>query len=253
MRQFFGIAVIILAFITTAPASWAGSGNYNVRKVEFQPSFEFNDLKKQGNPVERTVKKPAPPVSTEKPVPVKKRPVKGVEKTKKRKKGQSRHEQSFFDDLEKELAEKPVKTALAEPEDTEGEDDDLASQPRPESGNLAELAMSYIGTPYVYGGSTPEEGFDCSGFISYLLKKVGKSVLPHNAREMAGMGKEVELNELREGDLVFFNTLGAEFSHVGVYIGNDKFVHANRSSGSVRVATLSSQYFMERFNGARRI
>lgn len=111
-------------------------------------------------------------------------------------------------------------------------------------------ASKVMGTPYVMGG-TSTRGFDCSGFTRYVYKKMHKT-LPRTARQQAHIGKAVYKGNLSIGDLVFFNTLGYGISHVGIYIGNNKFIHAASSSG-VTVSSLSESYYKKRYVTARRV
>ena len=120
------------------------------------------------------------------------------------------------------------------------------------SGDLMREALSYRGTPYRYGGSS-RGGFDCSGFTSYLYNKRGSS-LPHTASGQFQRGQHVGKGAMKPGDLVFFQTVTKGISHVGVYLGNGKFVHSSsRRSGGVRVDSLDSGYYNNRFRGARRV
>jgi cell wall-associated NlpC family hydrolase len=112
-------------------------------------------------------------------------------------------------------------------------------------------ALGYLGTRYRYGASGAR-GFDCSGFTSYIYRQHGIS-LPHNSAAQYRVGKPVSRSELRPGDLVFFRTRGSRISHVGIYIGNGKFVHASSARGRVRVDTITSGYYHQRYVGARRI
>jgi cell wall-associated NlpC family hydrolase len=112
-------------------------------------------------------------------------------------------------------------------------------------------ALGYLGARYCYGGSG-SRGFDCSGFTSYIYRQHGIS-LPHNSAAQYRVGKPVSRSELRPGDLVFFRTRGNRISHVGIYIGNGKFVHASSARGRVRIDTLTSGYYHQRYVGARRI
>ena len=112
-------------------------------------------------------------------------------------------------------------------------------------------ALGYLGTRYRYGASGAR-GFDCSGFTSYIYRQHGIS-LPHNSAAQYRVGKPVSRSELRPGDLVFFRTRGRRISHVGIYIGNGKFVHASSARGRVRIDTLTSGYYHQRYVGARRI
>ena len=106
-------------------------------------------------------------------------------------------------------------------------------------------ALSLTGTHYQYGGNSPQSGFDCSGFVSY--------VLPHSALAISQLGVKVPKSELKPGDLVFFNTLKATFSHVGIYMGNNRFIHSPSNGGGVRVENMQDSYWIKRFNGAQRI
>lgn len=119
--------------------------------------------------------------------------------------------------------------------------------------DFAEAALSFLGTKYRYGGSGPETGFDCSGLVGYAAEKSLGLKLPRQSAELAKEGESVNRNDLQKGDLVFFNTRGARFSHVGIYIGNNKFVHAPRTGAVVRVEDMTVSYWNKRYNGARRI
>lgn len=114
-------------------------------------------------------------------------------------------------------------------------------------------AMDLLGIRYRRGGSSPEAGFDCSGFVSHVFRERLGLILPRSSREMSKSGEAVSREELQPGDLVFFNTMRKTFSHVGIYLGDNQFVHAPRSGGHVRVEDLQGSYWKKRFNGARRI
>lgn len=119
--------------------------------------------------------------------------------------------------------------------------------------SLTSYARSLIGTPYKYGGNSPDTGFDCSGFVGFVYSQALDISLPRSTGEISAMGKAVRSNELRTGDLVFFNTLHTKFSHVGIYLGDHLFIHAPNSSGSVRVENMLDDYWRLKYNGARRI
>lgn len=119
--------------------------------------------------------------------------------------------------------------------------------------SLVDNALSFIGVPYRFGGNTPATGFDCSGFVKYVFSKTFDLSLPRTAREMARTGMAVARGELQPGDLVFFNTRGAVNSHVGIYLGDSKFVHAPYTRARVRIDDLDEKYYRLRFNGARRV
>nr|WP_245916307.1 C40 family peptidase [Candidatus Pandoraea novymonadis] len=114
-------------------------------------------------------------------------------------------------------------------------------------------ALQFIGVRYSYGGNTPESGLDCSGFVRYVFQNAASMMLPRRSEEMSRVGKRVARNELKPGDLVFFNTMRRSFSHVGIYIGGDKFVHSPSTGGKIRVENISQSYWMSRYNGARRV
>jgi cell wall-associated NlpC family hydrolase len=114
-------------------------------------------------------------------------------------------------------------------------------------------ALSLTGIQYKYGGKTPDTGFDCSGFVRYVFSQATKITLPPTARAISQMGTTVKKEELQPGDLVFFNTLKSAFSHVGIYMGNNKFIHSPSSGGKVRVESMDNSYWQKRFNGAQRI
>lgn len=120
-------------------------------------------------------------------------------------------------------------------------------------GDLLLQAMSLIGVAYRWGGTNPASGLDCSGFIQYVFKKSLKVNLPRTAAQMANAGRALEKSELAPGDLVFFNTLGPRNSHVGIYMGNGKFIHSPRAGKSVEVSNMNQSYWTSRYNGARRI
>lgn len=116
---------------------------------------------------------------------------------------------------------------------------------------LVMTAMSLLNTRYRYGGSTPEEGFDCSGLVAYVVDSVANQNLPHNTASLAQISRPVHKSNLKAGDLVFFNTLNKPNSHVGIYLGDGLFINAPSSGGRVRIDALGSRYFAQRFDGAR--
>jgi cell wall-associated NlpC family hydrolase len=114
-------------------------------------------------------------------------------------------------------------------------------------------AMSMLGVRYKFGGNTPDTGLDCSGLVRLAFAQTFGMTLPRTAGEMSRVGDKVDKRELQPGDLVFFNTLRRAFSHVGIYVGDGKFVHAPSSGGEVRVESMNIPYWQNRFNGARRV
>ncbi|MCX7176582.1 MAG: C40 family peptidase [Proteobacteria bacterium] len=114
-------------------------------------------------------------------------------------------------------------------------------------------AMDLVGIRYRRGGTLPETGFDCSGFVGYVFREGIGLILPRTSREISKSGEVVKKSDLQPGDLVFFNTMRRTFSHVGIYLGDNFFVHAPASGGEVRVENMNAAYWGKRFNGARRI
>ncbi|WP_425423934.1 C40 family peptidase [Simplicispira psychrophila] len=118
---------------------------------------------------------------------------------------------------------------------------------------LVVTAMGLLGVPYRRGGTSAETGFDCSGFVRAIYSQTIGLVLPRRANEQAAATQTIDKKELQPGDLVFFNTMRRTFSHVGIYIGDGKFVHSPRTGETVRVEDMQAAYWKKRFNGARRV
>jgi len=120
--------------------------------------------------------------------------------------------------------------------------------------DLVIASMNFLGVPYKRGGQSVEQGFDCSGFTRHVFEASIGLMLPRRSNEQAQAAglKAVDRNDLKPGDLVFFDTLRAAFSHVGIYIGDGKFIHAPRTGGQVRVEDMRLAYWTKRYNGARR-
>ena len=139
--------------------------------------------------------------------------------------------------------------AEAKPEAKPG----LISNVMSKTGDVVMNALGMIGLRYRFGGNTPESGLDCSGFVRYVFNDTFGFLLPRRAVEMSRVGTSVDMAELRPGDLVFFNTMRHTFSHVGIYIGDNKFVHAPSTGSKIRVDDMTASYWVSRYNGARRI
>lgn len=118
------------------------------------------------------------------------------------------------------------------------------------STSIIEYAYKFLGKPYIWAASGPNS-FDCSGFTLYVYRKYGYS-LPHYTGAQVQMGKAVDRKDLRAGDLVFFNTTGRN-GHVGIYIGNNRFIHASSGQKKVMISNLSESYYNNRYSTARRI
>jgi cell wall-associated NlpC family hydrolase len=114
-------------------------------------------------------------------------------------------------------------------------------------------ALSQTGVKYKYGGINPDSGFDCSGFVRYVFQEAANLTLPHGANAMSQVGQKINEKELEPGDLVFFNTMKSVYSHVGIYVGNNRFIHAPSAGSSISVSDMNDNYWSKRFTGARRV
>ena len=118
---------------------------------------------------------------------------------------------------------------------------------------LVVTALGFLGVPYRRGGNTVETGFDCSGFVRAMYQQTVGLILPRKAEQQAAATEKIDRGDLQPGDLVFFNTLKRAFSHVGIYVGEGKFIHSPRPGGEVRVENMGGSYWNHRFDGARRV
>jgi cell wall-associated NlpC family hydrolase len=114
-------------------------------------------------------------------------------------------------------------------------------------------AMAFLGVPYNRGGSSVETGFDCSGFVRAIYEQTAGFLLPRKAAQQAAATQKIDKKDLQPGDLVFFNTMRRAFSHVGIYVGEGKFIHAPKPGAEVRVEDMGVAYWSRRFDGARRV
>lgn len=130
----------------------------------------------------------------------------------------------------------------------------FVQQVRETASELVMTAMNFLGVPYRLGGNSAEQGFDCSGFTRHVFEHSIGLVLPRRSHEQATQAGllPVKRDELKPGDLVFFNTMRRAFSHVGIYVGEGRFIHAPSAGGEVRVEDMRAAYWQRRFNGARR-
>ena len=119
--------------------------------------------------------------------------------------------------------------------------------------DVAVYALGLLGVNYKFGGNTPEAGLDCSGLVRYVFQEVTGVTLPRTSKEMSTLGARIQPSDLQPGDLVFFNTRRFAFSHVGIYLGDNRFVHAPSRGSEVEIAHLSHSYWQKHFNGARRL
>jgi cell wall-associated NlpC family hydrolase len=118
---------------------------------------------------------------------------------------------------------------------------------------LAMQSMGLLGINYKWGGNTPKEGLDCSGLVRYVYKEGWGTELPRSSIEISKFAETIKPKDLQAGDLVFFNTLRRNYSHVGIYLGENKFIHAPSRGGQVRIESMDVRYWKKRFDGARRI
>jgi cell wall-associated NlpC family hydrolase len=119
--------------------------------------------------------------------------------------------------------------------------------------DLVLKGLELVGVNYRRGGTNPDIGLDCSGFVQLVFKDAVGLILPRTAREQSEVGNDIEKNELKAGDLVFFNTMRHAFSHVGIYLGDNRFLHSPRTGAEVRVEDMRQSYWVKRYNGARRV
>ena len=147
------------------------------------------------------------------------------------------------DDIERYLAERGIVAQMDHMRQSVG---DTAS-------DLVVNAMTFLGVPYRRGGTNASTGFDCSGFVRSMFEQTVGKVLPRRASEQAAATEKIDKQDLKPGDLVFFNTMRQTFSHVGIYVGDNKFIHSPKPGQQVRVDDRRQAYWDRRFTGARRV
>jgi len=147
------------------------------------------------------------------------------------------------DDLGKFLTEKGLINRISE----------AGNQIQNQASDLVVGAMGFLGVPYRRGGNSAESGFDCSGFVKAIYEQTIGLVLPRSAAQQAAATQTIDKSELKPGDLVFFNTMRHAFSHVGIYVGNGKFIHSPKPGAEVRVEDMGLAYWARRYDGARRV
>ena len=151
------------------------------------------------------------------------------------------------DDMERLLADKGVIGQFTVATQT------AAQNVGTKASELVVSAMGFLGVPYRRGGNNFESGFDCSGFVKALYEQTVGKVLPRKAEQQAAVTEQIDKADLQPGDLVFFNTLKRAFSHVGIYVGEGKFIHSPKPGAAVRVEDMQKTYWTQRFDGARRV
>jgi cell wall-associated NlpC family hydrolase len=147
------------------------------------------------------------------------------------------------DDIERYMAERGLVAQMEQVRQTLGNS----------ASGLVGNAMNFLGVPYRRGGTNESTGFDCSGFVRSVFEQTVGKVLPRSASEQAAATEKIDKQDLQPGDLVFFNTMRKTFSHVGIYVGDNKFIHSPRSGQRVRIEDMRDAYWQHRFTGARRV
>ena len=150
---------------------------------------------------------------------------------------------SSGDEMDKLLADRGLLTQI----------DQVSKTVRNKASELVVDAMGFLGVPYKRGGNTADTGFDCSGFVRAIYEQSVGLLLPRRAEQQAAATQRIDKTELQPGDLVFFNTLRRAFSHVGIYVGDGKFIHSPKPGAQVRVESMGVSYWASRFDGARRV
>ena len=159
------------------------------------------------------------------------------------------------DDMDNFLAEKGLLTQITEASQnlTLSVTQRVARSVTEKASELVVTAMGFLGVPYKRGGNNFETGFDCSGFVRAMYEQTAGLLLPRRAEQQAAATTQIDKADLQPGDLVFFNTLKRAFSHVGIYVGDGKFIHSPKPGAEVRVEDMQKSYWTRRFDGARRV
>jgi cell wall-associated NlpC family hydrolase len=147
------------------------------------------------------------------------------------------------DDMDKLLADKGLLAQIGQ----------VRQNVSNKASELVVNAMGFLGVPYKRGGNNAETGFDCSGFVRAIYEQSVGLLLPRRAEQQAAATQRIDKNDLQPGDLVFFNTMRRAFSHVGIYVGDGKYIHSPKPGAEVRVESMGVSYWQRRFDGARRV
>ena len=145
------------------------------------------------------------------------------------------------------------KVEFSEPASSQSSSKRTAALSRREADELIGNAMGLLGVSYRFGGTSVSSGFDCSGFMQHIFRKTMQINLPRTSAEQAKMGVAVSRSELQPGDMVFFSTSRGRISHVGLYIGNNRFIHAPRTGKSIEITSLGNKYWNSKYVTARRV
>ena len=156
---------------------------------------------------------------------------------------QTNSQANGHDDMDQLLAEKGLR----------GQINQVRQNVSSRASELVVNAMGFLGVPYRRGGNSAETGFDCSGFVRAMYEQSIGLILPRKAEQQAAATQNIARDDLKPGDLVFFNTMRRAFSHVGIYVGDNKFIHSPRPGAGVRVESMGLDYWTRRFDGARRV
>jgi hypothetical protein len=151
--------------------------------------------------------------------------------------------QTNGDEMDKMLADKGLLTRI----------EHVRQSVSNKASELVVNAMGFLGVPYKRGGNSAETGFDCSGFVRAIYQQSIGLILPRRAEQQAAATQNIDKKDLQPGDLVFFNTMKRTFSHVGIYVGDGKFIHSPKPGAEVRVENMGVSYWARRFDGARRV
>lgn len=150
---------------------------------------------------------------------------------------------SSSDEIDRLLADRGLLTKI----------DHVRQNVSQKASELVVNAMGFLGVPYKWGGTDADTGFDCSGFVVSVYQQSIGLLLPRKAEQQAAATQKIDQTDLQPGDLVFFNTMRRAFSHVGIYVGDGKFIHSPRTGSEVRVEDMRQSYWQRRFDGARRV
>lgn len=152
-----------------------------------------------------------------------------------------------------ENPDEPKLLTLAASKGLLGHIDQVRQSMTDKTSDLVVNALGFLGVPYKRGGTSADTGFDCSGFVKAMYEQTVGLILPRKAEQQAAATQKIDKADLKPGDLVFFNTMRRAFSHVGIYIGEGKFIHSPKPGAEVRVESMDLSYWHRRFDGARRI